>query len=82
MREAGIIVNDIPKIQVNDPDVMDHSIFLKEIDLRIPLCLHGVFSGFITSKPTTQMINECEDVYVITPPIWNPHETVYAHNED
>ena len=82
MREAGIIVNDIPKIQVNDPDVMDHSIFLKEIELRIPLHLHGVFSGFTTSKPTTQMINECEDVYVITPPIWNPHETAYAHNED
>ena len=39
MREAGIMVNDTPKIQLVDPDVTSHSIYFAESDLRIPLSL-------------------------------------------
>jgi hypothetical protein len=36
MREAGIVVNDTPKIHVNDPTVEDHSIYFEEKSFRIP----------------------------------------------
>jgi hypothetical protein len=44
--EAGLKVNDIPKIHVKDPDVSHHSIYFDDADLRIHLGLWGVFSYF------------------------------------
>lgn len=82
MREAGIEVNDTPKIQKNDPGVEDHSIYFPSTNFRIPLSLWGVFSFFPTSKPTEDMVIECEEVYVLTPENWNPHSSAYAANED
>ena len=57
MREAGIKVNEIPKIHLNDPDVEGHSIFFAETNFRIPLSLKGVFSYFPMSKPTVEVLN-------------------------
>ena len=83
MREAGIKVNSTPKIHVDDPTVDDHCIYFKEGDFRIPMKLHGIFSYFPTSKPTVQMVNECEDVYLLMPNgEWNPHSDAYGTNED
>ena len=82
MREAGGVVNDTPKIQVVDPDVTDHSIFFGDDKMRIPLFLNGIFSYFPSTKPTAQMIQECEDIYLLTPSRWDPHNTAYAHNEE
>lgn len=48
LREAGLKVNDTPKIHVNNPDVLDHAIEFPEDNLRIPLQLWGVFSFFHT----------------------------------
>ena len=76
MREAGIKVNDTPKIHVENPGLSDHSIESPEINLRIPLSLHGIFSYLPTTKPTPQMLEDCEDVYVLTPSRWNPHNSV------
>lgn len=81
LREAGIEVNDVPKIQVEDPDVKDHSLHFSAGDVRIPLSLHGVFSYFPTSKPSAKMLEECEDIYLLTPTSWDPHDPNYAHNE-
>ena len=81
MREAGIMVNDTPKIQLVDPDVTSHSINFAESDLRIPLSLWGVFSYLPTIKPSAKMLNECEEVYMLTPSRWNPHNHAYASNE-
>ena len=44
MREAGIKVNGIPKIHLNNPDVKGHSTILGETNFRIPLSLKGVLS--------------------------------------
>ena len=41
MREAGIELNDVPKIHVPHAEAKDHSIHFKEVDLRIPLSLWG-----------------------------------------
>ena len=67
MREAGINVNDTPKIRVEDPGLLDHSIEFPETNFRIPLSLHGIFSYFPSTKPTPQMLEDCEEVYILTP---------------
>ena len=80
LREARIEVNDTPKIQIDNPDLTDHSIYFSESDLRIHLSLWGIFPYFITTKPTPQMLEECEDIYILTPSRWDPHNTAYVHN--
>ena len=39
LREAGIEVNNTPNIQIDNPDLTDHSIFFSESDLRTHLSL-------------------------------------------
>ena len=82
MREAGIIVNDRPKIHSKDPGVDDHSIYFPESEFRITLTLNGVFSGFSTSKPDIDTLRECEDIYLLTPTRWDPHDSAYGLNEE
>ena len=41
--EAGLVVNDTPKIHIDDPSVEFNSIFDVETRLRIPLRLSGIF---------------------------------------
>ena len=43
IREAGIIVNNEPKIHVNDPTNSDHAIIFKDTDFKIP-CHYGGLS--------------------------------------
>ena len=82
LREAGIQINDVPKIHVTSPSEEHHAIIFQETNFRIPLTLHGTFSYFPTSKPTTRELEESEDVYVLTPTTWNPHSDVYVINEE
>jgi hypothetical protein len=83
MREAGILVNDTPKIQLKDPTVDDHTILFEETNFRIPLSLWGIFSYFPTRAPTNDQIESCDDVYLLTPNgTWNPHSDAYARNEE
>ena len=82
MREVGILVNKVPKIHVDDPLLEDHAIIFKETDFRIPLSLHGIFSYFPTTKPTICNLNEIEDVYLLSLPSWNPHNSSYTKNEE
>jgi hypothetical protein len=82
MREAGIQVHDTPKIQVAEPTTEDHSICFPETGFRIPLSLWGMFSYFPTSKPTALLMKETEDIYLLTPSRWNPHDNSFATNED
>ena len=53
LREAGIQINEVPKINVTSPAEEHHAITFQETNFRIPLTLHGTFSYFPTSKPTT-----------------------------
>ena len=46
------------------------------------MSLHGTFFYFAISKPSIQELEEPEDVYVLTPTIWNPHSDAYAINEE
>lgn len=82
MREAGLQVKKIPKIHMVDPTVEDHAIVFKGTGFRIPLSLHGIFSCFPTTKPTANEVNEIDEVYMLSPPTWNPHNSSYAKNEE
>jgi hypothetical protein len=82
MREAGVIVKDNPKIQLDDPSEEDHAITFPETGFRIPLFLSGVFSYFPTTKPTKDDLVEPDEVYLLTPTRRNPHTDAYTKNED
>jgi hypothetical protein len=82
MREAGLIVKDVPKIQLADPSEEDHAITFPETGFRIPLSLWGVFSYFPTTKPTKDDLVEPDEVHMLTPIRWNPHTDAYAKNEE
>ena len=83
MREAGIIVNDIPKIHVNQPSQQDHSIVDPDSDLKITLQLHGIFSFFHTREPTEDEIAYSPRV-LLTPDSqsWDPYSDHFARNEE
>jgi hypothetical protein len=61
LREAGLIVNETPKIQVVDPDISDHSIYFDGTKLQVPLALWGIFSYFPTRRQTLQELHNDEN---------------------
>ena len=81
MREVGIEVCDTPKIHMTNPSIDNHVIHFRETNFKIPLQLWGVFSYFHTSKPTIKTMAECEEVYMLTPKHWDPHNDTYEQNE-
>ena len=83
IREAGITLNDIPKIHVKDPTIDNHAIIFPVDNFSIPLKLYGIFLYFPTFVPTQQQVEESTEVYILTPEHkWNPHDESYAHNEE
>ena len=85
MREAGIMVNDTPKIHIENPGVDNHSIWFPDRKIRIPLSLNGIFSYFPTSKPTNEDIEQCDpsNILHLSPEgRWNPYDSTYATNEN
>ena len=84
LREAGLIVNDTPKIHKEDPTMDDHAIIIpKENDLHIPLQLNGTFLFLHTRCPTAEEIQHCENIILITPDSesWDPYSTHYVENK-
>ena len=68
LREAGSMVNETPKIHVDEPTIDDHSITFPETGFRIPMSLWGIFSYFPMSKLTAATIQESEEVCLLIPP--------------
>ena len=69
MRETGLEVDDTPKIHAESPMIKTHSIYDDETEIRIPLQLDGIFSGFKTRALTAQEKQHPEeyDVIFLTP---------------
>ena len=87
MREAGLKVNDVPRIHCGENvSEESHSVISKEPSLKIPLQLDGIFSSFPTRKLTHEEIENCEDMdsIFLTPDSenWDPYNDTYASNED
>ena len=67
LQEAGLIVNDTPKIHVKDPSLEDHTILFPKYDVWITLYLNGIFSCFPSSNPSIDDMEICEDIFLMTP---------------
>jgi hypothetical protein len=73
MREAGIRVNDTPKLQVEDPSESDDAItFQRNRAKDTTVSVWSIFL-FTTSKPSDEVLAHSTDVYLLTPTRWNPH---------
>ena len=87
MREAGITVNDTPRIHLgNEATHESHSIiFNGDASLRIPLQLRGIFSYFPTRALEKSEIESCDDFESIclTPEgkEWNPNDSHWEEEE-
>ena len=81
MRKAGIIVNNTSKMYLVDPDILYYSILFNESKVRIPMSLLEIFSYLLTTHPSATMLNDCEEVYILTPGRCYPHNPVYSSNE-
>ena len=83
IREAGIKLQDVPKIHVKEPNENDHAITFEDENLRIPLQLNGIFSYFHTRTPTHEEIAHCDPIF-LTPDSdnWDPHSEHFAQNEE
>ena len=84
LREANIVVNDVPKIYIPDPGDKTHSIWFPDSKFSIASSLQGIFSYLLTCKPKIKELVFSEDVLVMTPQIQscNPNSDVYAQNEE
>ena len=82
LREMGVAVNDVPKIHKEDPTADDHAITFLETGFQIALSLWGIFSYFLTSKPTHDDLLNPNEVYILSPATWNPHSDAYSTNEE
>ena len=86
VRRNGHYVNEI-RIQAKKPTVDHHCIFIEQINLRIPLQLHGTTSYFASRKPTDL---EVEDAIADDQLIhlskdeeeWDPHDLTFAQQEE
>ena len=57
MREAGLEVNDLPRIKIRDEATREsHSIMITQVDLRIPIQLSDVLSYFESLSLTDKEI--------------------------
>ena len=82
MREGGVNVNDIPKIHCTGPIIDDHYISFKDIDLRIPLQLHGIFYCFNTRKPLSSELYDKYKIFITADTSeWNAYCKSYAQTE-
>ena len=86
LREAGLILNDKPKIHYEDPSVEDHSLLHEETGLRIPFTLSDTFSVFETRSLTDEEIENAENypTVFLTPDSnkWDPYDESYKLNDD
>ena len=77
MREAGLEVDKQAKIHTPQPPKERHSVYCREIDLRIPLNIEGIFLVFETRRLNATEIAEAweYDIVFISPDedSWNPN---------
>jgi len=82
MREAGLVVDDVPKVQSTNLTMQHHSTYFPEENLRIPLGLHGIFSYFPSSQPSLDVLNDNNfKVLFLTIGQIDPHNKIYEENE-
>ena len=92
MREAGLIVNDIPRIHTRQEDLANQThCILSRVDgddngtnLNICMKMDGIFSYFPVRKLTMDELEECEHTETVYLSLdaaqWNPYDEEYAES--
>jgi hypothetical protein len=78
MRRNGLIVDDVAR--QDDPN-STHSIFVKESNLRIPLTLRGVMSGFTIRLPTMDEYTSLPQIVMTSDSPWEPRSRSHEEAE-
>jgi hypothetical protein len=78
MRDYGIEVDDAPRQYVAGSQ---HSLYVPDSNLRIPLQLRGIFSFLESRKPTQQEMDECEHIVLTSDAPWEPCSVEFANRE-
>ena len=74
------MVGDTPK-QYNKAST--HSLYIPDLELRIPLELDGIISGFITRAPTPVELDAIElHIEMSSDMPWHPNSKTFAYAED
>ena len=82
MREAGLVVDDVPKVQSTNPTMQHHSMHFPEDNLRIPLRQCEIFSCFPSSKPSLHVLNDNNvKCLFLTIGLIDPHSKTYGEKE-
>ena len=82
VREAGLVVEDLPKVQSLNPTKHHHSMHFSDENLRIPLRLHGIFSYFPSKKPLVSVLNDyCNKMLFLATGNVNQHIKIYSENQ-
>ena len=71
LRANGLRVDDVPRQFLRNST---HSIYFPNEDVRIPLCLDGIMSGFKSRKPTMQEVDEIPHLELTADSIWKPSD--------
>ena len=64
LREAGIVLNKCPKLQLPEPTVNTHSMYCPKADLRIHFSLHNTFSYFETRTLIEDELLKCDKIFI------------------
>jgi hypothetical protein len=76
----GVTMDDTPT-QYNQAST--HSLYILDSELRIPLELDGIISGFTTRAPTPAELDKTElHIEMLSDMPWNPNSKTFALTED
>ena len=82
MREADLIVNDVPWTHSDQPTINTHTIQHSESEMVIELQLDRIFLVFKSRKPTNDDLHEGIPIVItLEGKVWDPHSDSYANNE-
>ena len=81
LRSNGIVVDDCPWHLSPNPERATHSIYIPELDLRLPLSMKGIISYLPTRYPTTKEVENCHWVELTSEKEWDPHSQDFAIKE-
>jgi len=82
-RMSGIIIKDCPSFLAPEENHENHSIYLPDINMRVPLEIHGVCSYFSVRKPSEQELAKLPIQQMTAPfPLWDPHSGYFKQREE
>ena len=71
LQDNGVQIYSCPKQYSRDPD--SHCLHLPEVDICLPLALHGCISYLPTRLPTEYELNNCQRIYLTSEKEWVPY---------